>query len=88
MVRKQLRMGVRDLPKIFAQYLRDYTMQLTPLTFQHAFIGSVLQQCMLEAIIGVSGRTIDMNEVCVGQPFKVFYKCGIALPRDSTDELI
>jgi hypothetical protein len=81
-----LRLG--DILELVAQDPRDHFMQLPPPAFQQSVIGGVLHQRMLEAIAGLRRHALDVNKVRLGQPFKTYCQCGVAVAGNRSYERI
>ena len=54
----------------FDQRLSSAPMQRLAAALEQAVVGRILDQCMLEAIIGLRRCTLDKQEVSIGKPIQ------------------
>ena len=67
-MRERLRLGVRAIGELVVQSLRDAAVQRLAAALEQVFVGRVLDQRVLEAIIRLTAGTLGDEDVRAGEP--------------------
>jgi len=87
-VREQLGLAFDDSRKPPLEQVRDASVQLLASRLEQRLIGSVLNQGVLEAIVGLRTRALGNEEIRFGEPVERGVEGRVFKPADSAEQRI